>query len=90
MYNFIVLIVIYGLNITMENEEVKYYEIISRNIKRLRTTAKLSQEAMAEKLSCSREFISRVENRKEKVSLNMLLKIANLFNVNPSNLFIKF
>ncbi len=90
MYNFIVLIVRYGLNITMENEEVKYYEIISRNIKRLRTTAKLSQEFMAEKLSCSREFISRVENRKEKVSLNMLLKIANLFNVNPSNLFIQY
>ncbi|CDE59297.1 helix-turn-helix domain protein [Fusobacterium sp. CAG:439] len=90
MYNFIVLIVRYGLNITMENEEVKYYEIISRNIKRLRTTAKLSQESMAEKLSCSREFISRVENRKEKVSLNMLLKIANLFNVNPSNLFIQY
>lgn len=88
MYSFIVLIVIYSLNINMGNEEVKYHEIISKNIKRLRTTAKLSQESMAEKLSCSREFISRVENNREKVSLNMLLKIANLFNVNPSNLFI--
>lgn len=88
MYSFIALIVIYSLNINMGNEEVKYHEIISKNIKRLRTTAKLSQESMAEKLSCSREFISRVENRKEKVSLNMLLKIANLFDVNPSNLFI--
>lgn len=88
MYNFIALIVIYSLNIDMGNEEVKYHEIISKNIKRLRTTAKLSQESMAEKLSCSREFISRVENRKEKISLNMLLKIANLFDVNPSNLFI--
>jgi|GEM_PF-720968 DNA-binding helix-turn-helix protein len=88
MYSFIALIVIYSLNINMGNEEVKYHEIISKNIKRLRTTAKLSQESMAEKLSCSREFISRVENNREKVSLNMLLKIANLFNVNPSNLFI--
>lgn len=88
MYSFIALIVIYSLNINMGNEEVKYHEIISKNIKRLRTTAKLSQESMAEKLSCSREFISRVENNREKISLNMLLKIANLFNVNPSNLFI--
>lgn len=71
----------------MDNEEIKYHEIISKNIKKLRTSAKYSQEEMAEKLSCSREFISRVENRKEKISLNMLLKIANLFNVNPSNLF---
>ncbi|OLA76577.1 MAG: hypothetical protein BHW55_08310 [Candidatus Melainabacteria bacterium 35_41] len=71
----------------MDNEEIKYHEIISKNIKKLRTSAKYSQEEMAEKLSCSREFISRVENRKEKISLNMLLKIANLFNVNPSSLF---
>lgn len=71
----------------MGNEEIKYHEIISKNIKKLRTSAKYSQEEMAEKLSCSREFISRVENRKEKISLNMLLKIANLFNVNPSSLF---
>ncbi|MFQ8626512.1 MAG: helix-turn-helix domain-containing protein [Candidatus Gastranaerophilaceae bacterium] len=71
----------------MDNEEIKYHDIISKNIKKLRTSAKYSQEEMAEKLSCSREFISRVENRKEKISLNMLLKIANLFNVNPSSLF---
>ena len=54
----------------------------------MRIAAKLSQEKMAENLSCSREFISRVENKKERVSLNMLLKIAELFNVNPSDLFI--
>ena len=63
----------------MDNQERKYHDIIAQYIKRLRIEAKLSQEAMAEKLSCSREFISRVENRREKVSLNMLLKIADLF-----------
>ncbi len=72
----------------MENKESQYHDIISINIKKLRTAAKLSQESMAEKLSCSREFISRVENKKERISLNMLLKIAELFNVNPSDLFI--
>ncbi len=73
----------------MDNQERKYHDIIAQNIKRLRIEAKLSQEAMAEKLSCSREFISRVENRREKVSLNMLLKIADLFQINPSSLFIQ-
>ena len=72
----------------MKNYETKYHNIISKNIKNLRIAAKLSQEKMAENLSCSREFISRVENKKERVSLNMLLKIAELFNVNPSDLFI--
>lgn len=71
----------------MENNDTQYYDIISANIKKLRTEAKLSQEKMAEKLNCSREFISRVENKKERVSLNMLLKIAELFNVNPKDLF---
>ena len=74
----------------MENQEAKYHEIISVNIRKLRRAAKLSQESMAQKLSCSREFISRVENKREKISLNMLLKIANLFNVNPSKLFMQF
>ena len=71
----------------MENNDTQYYDIISANIKKLRTAAKLSQIKMAEKLHCSREFISRVENKKERVSLNMLLKIAELFNVNPKDLF---
>ncbi len=73
----------------MENKEIKYHNIIAENIKKLRTNAKLSQEKMAENLNCSREFISRVENCRERVSLNMLLKIAEMFDVNPSILFIQ-
>ncbi len=71
----------------MEEFELNYHGIISENIKKLRVKAKLSQEALAEKLNCSREFISRVENKRERISLNMLLKIARLFSVNPSSLF---
>ncbi len=71
----------------MEKYELTYHNIISDNIKKLRTKEKLSQEALAEKLNCSREFISRVENKKERISLNMMLKIAKLFNINPSTLF---
>lgn len=71
----------------MEKYESNYHSIISDNIKKLRTKEKMSQEALAEKLNCSREFISRVENKKERISLNMMLKIAQLFKINPSNLF---
>ena len=53
----------------------------------LRKSLKLSQEEFAEKLNCSREFISRVENLKEKVSLKMLLKLSELFKVNPTYFF---
>lgn len=71
----------------MNKDQKTYYKIISLNIRKLRTEGKLSQEKLAERLGCSREFISRVENQKERVSLAMLLKIAELFKVNPSLLF---
>lgn len=73
----------------MQKYEVMYHKIISANIKKLRKSLKLSQEEFAEKLNCSREFISRVENLKEKVSLKMLLKLSELFKVNPTYFFEK-
>lgn len=87
MKNFIEYLIIKIFNNSMEDFELNYHEIISENVKKLRSKAKLSQEALAEKLNCSREFISRVENKRERISLNMLFKIAKLFNVNPSSLF---
>lgn len=71
----------------MQKYEVMYHKIISANIKKLRKEAKLSQEEFAERLNCSREFISRVENLKEKVSLKMILKLSELFKINPKYFF---
>ena len=71
----------------MQKYEVMYHKIISANIKKLRKDAKLSQEEFAEKVNCSREFVSRVENLKQKVSLKMLLKLSELFKVNPKYFF---
>ena len=71
----------------MQKYEVMYHTLIAANIKKLRNNLKLSQEEFAEKLGCSREFISRVENLKEKVSLKMILKISMFFDVNPKYFF---
>lgn len=71
----------------MQEYEVMYHKIIAANIKKLRKNAKLSQEQFAEKINCSREFVSRVENLKEKVSLKMILRLSMLFNVNPKYFF---
>ena len=73
----------------MQKYEVMYHKIIANNIKKLRTNAKMSQETFAEKINCSREFVSRMENLKEKPSLKMLLKLAFLFNVQPQYFFEK-
>lgn len=71
----------------MQKYEVMYHKIIAKNIKNLRKNAKMSQETFAEKINCSREFVSRMENFKEKPSLKMLLKLSFLFNINPQYFF---
>ena len=71
----------------MQEYEVMYHKIISSQIKKLRKKEKLSQEEFAEKINCSREFVSRVENLKERVSLKMLLKLSQLFNISPKYFF---
>ncbi len=73
----------------MQKYEVMYHKILSKNIKRLRKEQHLSQESFAEKLECSREFISRVENGREKISLKMLLKLSYLFKIDPGEFFKK-
>ena len=67
----------------MQEYEVMYHKLIASRIKKLRKANKLSQENFAEKINCSREFVSRLENLKEKPSLKMLLKLSYTFGVNP-------
>ncbi len=71
----------------MQKYEEMYHKIISANIKKLRKNSKLSQEEFAEKINCSREFVSRVENLREKISLKMLLKLSEFFKVSPKYFF---
>ena len=63
------------------------YHKIASEIKKLRKNAKLSQEDIPEKLLCSREFNRRVQNDKEKVSLNMIFTLSEVFNVSPKIFF---
>ena len=70
----------------MQKYEVMYHKI-SFEIKKLRKEAKLSQEELAEKLNCSREFVSRVETNQETVSLKMLFTLSEVFNVSPKVFF---
>jgi len=73
----------------MESNSSHYYKIISKNIKNLRREQKLSQEKFAEIIGCSREYISRLENNKEKISLALLLHISEIYKILPENFFKK-
>ena len=60
--------------------------MIEENIRRLRKNAKMSQEDLAEKLSVVRQTISKWERGLSVPDAEMVIKIADLFNVPVSEL----
>ena len=51
------------------------------NIKKYREAHKLSQEALAEKLNLSKEYICRVERGQKYMSLRKLFELADILEV---------
>lgn len=71
----------------MQHYEQKYLNIVGKNIKKFRENRGFSQEKLAEEVECSREFINRVERRKEDISLRMLLRLSYILEIPPESFF---
>ena len=56
------------------------YEKLGVKIKEMRQANGLTQDKLAEMVSCNTSHISNIENNHTKVSLNVLLAIANVLN----------
>ncbi len=56
------------------------YKMLGNRIKELRIAAGMTQDTLAEIVSCNTSHISNIENCHTKVSLNVLLTIANALN----------
>lgn len=52
---------------------------ISKNIKRLRENAGMSQAELSRRLSVSQPFLNRVENLRAKAPSDMLFGVADIF-----------
>ena len=61
-------------------------QILASNLRRLRTSAGLSQEELAERAGLHRTYISSVERAQRNVSLENLFKIARGLKVNAQDL----
>ena len=59
---------------------------ISKNIKRLRTSKGMSQDALAEKLFISRQAVSSWENDRTQPDVDMISKLAEVFGVTVEEL----
>jgi len=60
-------------------QEIDYAKL-GLKIKETRKSRNMTQETLAELVSCNTSHISNIENNHTKVSLNVLLAIANIFN----------
>jgi len=60
--------------------------MISENLKTLRTLNQLTQEEVAEKINVSRQVIAKWEKGESVPDINACLALANLFNVTLDNL----
>lgn len=56
-------------------------------LKEKRYAKKYTNRVMAEKLGISKAFYCQIENGSRKLSYEMAVKIADIFNCKPDNLF---
>lgn len=56
------------------------YKQLGIKIKKMRQSEGLTQDKLAEIVGCNTSHISNIENNYTKVSLNLLLAIANVLN----------
>lgn len=69
----------------MNNDIVK--RILADNVRMLRTKKRFSQEAVAELANIGQNQISEIENEHANPNLDTLVRIANAFDVQLSDLF---
>ena len=61
---------------------------VGKRIKELRSKAKLSQEALADKASIDRSYLGGIERGEHNVAIKNIIKIASALNVEPYQLLI--
>ena len=59
-------------------------------LKQLRQSKGITTKEMADKLGISKAFYSQLENNRRTISYAMAIKIANIFNKKPDNIFFRF
>lgn len=69
-------------------DEINIYEQVSRNIKKYRKEAGMTQAQLAEAIGVSHEFIRRIESKKGKktFSFQTLWNISNVLHISLDQL----
>lgn len=70
------------------NNENYVYELVSKNIKKIRKEKGLTQEQLANKMRYSTQFISNIESKNHQTfSLGTLWRLSLVLNIDIKDLF---
>jgi transcriptional regulator with XRE-family HTH domain len=64
--------------------------IFGEHLRELRMSAGLSQEALAEKAGLHRNYVGHIERGEKTASLDVLVRLANAFNLSVPSLLERF
>ena len=64
--------------------------MLGRNISELREAAGMSQETLASLCGINRSYLSQIENGRVNVSLAIIIRIANTFEVEAVDLLTRY
>lgn len=64
-----------------------YLKKIGQSIRKERTAKQIKQETLAKKVGLSKSEISRIENGKREIKVDMLREIALAIGIPPSSLY---
>ena len=70
----------------MKEKHKEHYQVIGKNLRRIRLEKGLSQQDLANRCDVERAKISRIENAAEDFMLSTLLELANALEVNINQL----
>lgn len=65
----------------------QYKKRIGLKIKYYRKLKDLTQAVFSEKLGCTENYVSLIENGRKNISLKMLYKISNVLEISTNKLF---
>lgn len=71
----------------MKNERKEILQTVGKNIRSIRLSRGITQEAMAEKLNKSINFVSLLEKGSSGASIQTLVDICNILQVDANSIF---
>ena len=78
-----------NIHLTFKHHKLEIRQIVGDNIRCLRNKAGITQSVLAEKTGLNNDYIGRLERSLENISVDNLVKLAVVFNVDVSNLLIE-